>query len=546
MPSPVKTASAETTKDPINRGEALAALIGASSNFLFMGHVYRQMRCICRATSRACQTAFIGLLPHQHRHLINVVNILRTERRCLDTSAMGAGKTYTALHAARFLDKEVVVFGPYLTQMGWKDACEALRFPTGRFSFYPYSAFQSKEKPFIAAHATRGEWVDGVWKVTEFEYSADSEWVMKMERGAIVVWDESQCLKNKSQRTKHAICLTTVALRLNGAVLCLSATPFDKAEHTVNMLRLLGIIRHPRLAFYNLATRLVEYEGLAELIQYCRNSSARARNDIIHMPHGVRGCDKMAHLLTIRYVKPKLFCAMRAPPKRYELDARNYFCNIDDEGAAIVNDGVRQLRRAMTAMVMADAEARADALGAITKGLRTIECGKARLFVRLAMQHLLTNLESKVIVMLNYTEPLQTVEQHLGWCNPLVIYGPTSKANRAKAIRAFQSRSLVHRVLITNITVTALGINLDDRDGDRPRLLLISPSYMTINLHQACGRIDRATTASQPTAKYVYVKAVQAELKILDALARKSSVIRSTLRYDTMFPGDHARVYEED
>lgn len=511
---------------------ALVALMESSEVFISRRNIARIMSALCKRTRDVVAKLTPGLLPHQRGHVYSLLSTLRTYRRCLDTSVMGAGKTYTTLYVAKKLNKKVVVFGPTMTDVGWQEAVKWSGLSPDDVEFFPYSVCQRKVVPYINCIVDQDR---------TKHYSANSQWRQKAKNGVLLVLDESQNLKNKTDRTDCAVALCKAVMNeKNSALLCLSATPFDKVEHTVNLMRVMGVVQAERLATMNIGTRELILEGLLELINYCRyvNPNVLVRYNHYKPAHAI------AHSLVVDYIKPKLFHSMVPPPKEHKSDLCNYFANIDEEGRVLVAEGVASLVKAYGLLSSLNAEQRAIGTGMMSKALETIERGKATTFIRLATAKLMNDLTSKVVIMVNYTEPLEIIKAHLAWARPLIINGPVKQEDRLKALRLFQSKSLTHRLLISNTGITSTGVNLDDRYGDRPRLMLISPSYKTITLHQASGRIDRATTKSRPTVKYVYIAKVATEVRILDTLARKSSCIKSTLKDTVAFPGDHVVEYE--
>ena len=114
-------------------------------------------------------------------------------------------------------------------------------------------------------------------------------------------------------------------------------------------------------------------------------------------------------------------------------------------------------------------------------------------------------------------------------------------------MRLFQDASLDHRLLVCNIACCNAGIDLDDKDGSRPRVVYVSPTYNTINLYQLCHRFKRADTKSSAQVNMVYVKEA-AELKVLQALARKSQIMKETAEKQAdagvLFPCDFPSHYE--
>lgn len=127
-----------------------------------------------------------------------------------------------------------------------------------------------------------------------------------------------------------------------------------------------------------------------------------------------------------------------------------------------------------------------------------------------------------------------------------MMNGQTSMSKRDQYVSAFQKPSTEVRVFITSPVVGGVGLSLDDQYGYYERIAYAIPNYRFIDLFQACGRIDRSKTKSQPYVRFVY-GANSTESAVMDALARKTLTASEALaRGDTvLFPGDFLN-YNED
>ena len=114
----------------------------------------------------------------------------------------------------------------------------------------------------------------------------------------------------------------------------------------------------------------------------------------------------------------------------------------------------------------------------------------------------------------------------------------------------FQVSSTEHRLLISNLKVASTGIDLDDKHGDYPRKCYASPNYIISDLHQLTRRFLRMDTKSTAVVRFVYGKCGRRETSILNALARKSTVLKETLptqvENGVHFPGEYDEEVECD
>jgi superfamily II DNA or RNA helicase len=120
-----------------------------------------------------------------------------------------------------------------------------------------------------------------------------------------------------------------------------------------------------------------------------------------------------------------------------------------------------------------------------------------------------------VVVFLNYSDSIDALAQRL---NTTCIYDGRNESVRQKNIELFQENK--EKVLITNIAAAREGINLQDTDGNHPRLTLFSPPYSVIKLKQALGRVHRENSKSKSVQKIIYIADTQEE-DVVESLGGK-------------------------
>ena len=81
-------------------------------------------------------------------------------------------------------------------------------------------------------------------------------------------------------------------------------------------------------------------------------------------------------------------------------------------------------------------------------------------------------------------------------------------------------------IIICNIKAGGIGISLHDTIGNHPRVSLISPTWSSIDLVQALGRIHRAGGKSKSLQRIIYT-ADTIEERIADKLKNKLLNINS-------------------
>jgi superfamily II DNA or RNA helicase len=226
-----------------------------------------------------------------------------------------------------------------------------------------------------------------------------------------------------------------------------------------------------------------------------------------------------------------------------EFDVKNGFYNINVQRTEELRAAIAALAHAVNYVEgQHTAVMGADNIGAVTKALVRIEVAKIDDMARVAAFSLRANPNCKVILCLNYLETIAGLAQNLAEYSPLVLTGSTKKHHRSPIINAFNG-DLTYRVLIMNTRVGGVGISLHDVDGDKPRVMIMSPSYKVIDIAQAAARIYRAGTKSDAHVRMFYGKNTGNETNILSAMAKKTATLKGTfaegVNRDMLLPGDY-------
>lgn len=127
-----------------------------------------------------------------------------------------------------------------------------------------------------------------------------------------------------------------------------------------------------------------------------------------------------------------------------------------------------------------------------------------------------------VVIFVNFTKTLETLCDMLHTTSK--IYGEQTQEERSKIIDDFQENKT--NIIICNIKAGGIGISLHDIYGNHPRISLISPTWSSIDLVQALGRIHRAGGKSKSLQRIIYT-ADTIEENIADKLKNKLFNINS-------------------
>jgi len=472
------------------------------------------------------------LFEHQKPHFANVKRILSEWYAYLDTSQTGTGKTIIAIETAKELNLPMIVVGEVSTKGMWEQTCR--KHGADLLQFLSYAKLRGKNDYLI-----KGE---------EFQVSPYGEKVLR--DGVLLVYDECHNLKNRSLQSEAACCLSSwiVANSIHSRIACLSATPIDKKGQVLSLMRIMGIVLNSKLYEYNQSTEEYILTGLEELANMARLLSPIDAQEIMPEHITKANASHVAYQLFKEVIKPRLSSAISNVLILPDKDIANGYYRIEEPAdREKLEAGVNSLRKLVR---MRGDEAELISTGGnwsrLTEAMMTIEKAKVGTMVRLARQTLAIP-HTKVILYFNYLDPIAEAEYALRDYDPLVMTG--SSKDRDRIISAFNRPDDTSRLLIANTRVAGTGINLDDTHGGYPRHIFMIPTYNFIDLHQATGRIHRATTKSTATVRLVYgaVEGTEKCLEhvILAALARKSMVTRGAVNDETVvYPGEYP-IYRE-
>lgn len=513
----------------------------------------------------------IELLPNQIEHYQRVNTILSQSPFALDFSMLGAGKTYTSsLLALERGYKHVVVICPVSVIGKWRKMKadfgipihQILSFQSLRSTKYHqpkhgYLHRRDTKSSMMVAHAWRPNEFNEI-EIDQVEFEITELYAKMVEEGLLLIIDEIQNIKNISTQFKAAQTLIhSITLKngrpkfekqdLNSHVLLLSGSPIDKQEQAMHMFRSLGIMTDDRVAQYNIRTGIQEWRGMQQIYDYCYSLNSIVTPNIPHK-RAWEKFDPYVYRLFQQVFKMKCASSMLPPSNDFALEKTNAYYNIDAQGAEIIKRGLGRLVTATNfngnQVVM-----QANAMAGVTTAMQIIETGKIQLLAKIAREKIQ---DFKVVVCVNFTESLKDLEGILKDLEPLILNGAVPEAKRADILSKFQQPNRDFSLLLCNQAVVSTGIDLDDKEGSFPRFCIVSPTYSTITMYQLAHRFQRADTKSSATIQMIFAKKEGLkkeacgdiiELRVLDALGRKSQVMKDTTpdqdEAGVIFPGDY-------
>lgn len=513
--------------------------------------------------------ATIHLYPSQVGHVQKLKDILREHPLALDLSMLGSGKTYTASHIA--LQKEfgftrVVVIAPVSVRPKWDDMRARFGVPIAQnVSFSQLRSVKCKQPKhglLLRRDYTTDLHIQGTrTSVDKVVFSTTALFRRYVDEGLLLVIDEVQAVKNVSSQFLACRSLIREIVEAGGRsrVLLLSGSPIDRREQVVTLFRTMHVMTGDELASFNVGLRVLEWRGMLEIEAHCstldqagvvrvRARLARAGGQVAQ-----GRLERYCYELFQRVFKPARSSAMAVQSLGAHVSKLNSFFEVEDvRDRAALAYGVDALSRACSynsgtgeVELMRTGTTALESLRLITRSLLQIETGKIGVLARAASLVLDADPCAKVVICINYSTTLRDLVSRLSSHSPLVLDGGTSVQRRMEVLRTFQAPDVQRRLLIGNVSVMSTGIDLDDKDGGFPRTALVNPSYSTIALYQLGHRFLRADTRSDSRVLFVFGKHAT-ELHLLEALARKSCVMKQTTREQSIagvvFPGDYGRV----
>lgn len=139
-------------------------------------------------------------------------------------------------------------------------------------------------------------------------------------------------------------------------------------------------------------------------------------------------------------------------------------------------------------------------LNKINSAREQIESVKINILCEEAVRYLDSGLS--VVIFVNYINSVNLLSKKFKKIDHLIISGKISQECRDDSINRFQSNQC--NLLIMTLQSGCESISLHDLHGGHPRVSLISPSYSSINLIQALGRIYRTGAKSHVIQKIIY------------------------------------------
>ena len=459
-------------------------------------------------------TAPFTLFDYQIEHVLKIQDTLKSVDFCLDFSILGSGKTYTALTVAKDYDFCLVV-APKSVHSKWKSVSEQIpNFP--EIKIISFAKMRNK---------TLNEFLK-IFEIQKTEIILITEEFKKLSssKKVIVIIDEIQNLKNNTLQFRSARTLLSGKTQFLG----LSGSPIDKQEQASRVLSLCGLFTE-QLAKFDIGTKTFDFSGLLQIKRFLNDDTVISVSNYKSYPY-----------LMFQTLFKKYIFEMKCPEFKTSVDVKNGLYNFY-ENTSICSMWVNRLNHLVTHK---NKDNPMETLSQISKVMQNLEKTKLKTFIRLAKEELTKNPRKKIVLLFNYINSINYIAQELKEFNPLVIFGATKGIDRTENLRKFQEPNTEFRVLIGNLEILSTGVDLDDKSGEFPRICYCNANFNAITLYQLVHRFKRIDTKSNATIRFVYCNTIDLEIKIINALTRKSKVMKETtieqVKHNTIFPGELA------
>lgn len=422
------------------------------------------------------------LLDYQIQHTENLVRIIKNNTTCLDASDTGTGKTYTAIAACFILKLHPIIICPKTVKSTWKNVCEY---------------FNVKPEIIVNYEALKtGNTYDDL-KITNNIKTNKSDYEFNKKDGTIFIFDEAHRCANLD--TENCKILLAAKKTLN-PLLLLSATIADFPDKFKPFFYVLNFIKQEQIKEQNIS--IEKYMRIVD-DWIKRDKRPMVRIHIMLYP------DRASRMRID--VLGDLFPSTQITATPYNLDEKRRK-QIENE-YKILNDILQEIKDKKSTD-------KANPLVYIMRAQQNIEILKIPLFVELANDYIHNGYS--IVIFVNFTKTLEKICEMLHTSNK--IYGEQTIEERTKIIEDFQENR--SKIIVCNIKAGGIGISLHDIYGGHPRVSLISPTWSSIDLIQALGRIHRAGGKSKSLQRIIYA-AETVEDKIADKIKYKLGNINS-------------------
>lgn len=474
----------------------------------------------------------ITLKPYQEKEVDDLFQALKDKSVVCEMSATGAGKTYILSALAKKMNVPIFVICPPTLKQKWELVSQSMGVEiidimsyqkiSGSNGTISHQWLRSTDLTKVVTYKEKEQH----YKSRKFEIT--DKLLDLIISGCLFVCDESHLTKNESTiRNKAIRCITEAVDNYlsfpdpkSRVVLC-TATPADKNRCYYNLLKMMRICKSKILTTGT-------NNSYNQIKQLCMKYDKVKTLEIIQAAGEIKESNVMALIIDLFDKILKKYYTFEVNPdliynKEYKPEIRNVFSYIrDDEILKLYNEELLNLYSIIRPEVKKKFNGYNTPFGGI---LSAIESAKLESFYDKTVGILDKTKNVKVVIALNYTQNIDLLAENLEEYGVVTLTGQTKQHKRSEIVDSFNNDDKI-RVIIINSAVGGVGIDLDDRSGDRPRVVLVSPGFSFILLQQLLGRTYRCDTQSKSFFFIIYGprNSEISEERIVNSLNDKSKI----------------------
>ena len=432
------------------------------------------------------------LLDYQIEHTMNLVRIINTNKSALDASDTGTGKTYSAVAACGILKLKPIIICPKSIMSVWKKVCDY--FDVKYHSIVNYELLK-RGKIYVNDKKIKAKFLKIIEKdkdKIEFEFKFD-----KTDNNIIFIFDEVHKCSNLYSENGN---LLIAARKSNIPLLLLSATIADYPDKFKLFFYILNFIDPSQVKDLS-----ISYEKYIKIVEKWIERDQKPMVRIHNMLYPDRASRVRIDILGDAFPETQITAIPYSLDKKRTMEIELEYKKLAAELDLIKNKKDKD---------------KANPLTLLLRSQQKIEILKIPTFIELTKDFIYNKLS--VVIFVNFTQTLKTLAEMLK--TDSIIYGEQSYEDRIRIIEDFQENKT--NIIICNIKAGGIGISLHDIYGGHPRVSIISPTWNSIELTQALGRIHRAGGKSKSLQRIIYI-ADTVEERIAEKLKLKLKNINS-------------------
>jgi superfamily II DNA or RNA helicase len=435
------------------------------------------------------------LLKYQINHTRNLISVIKKNRTVLDASDTGTGKTYCGIALCKQLKLSPLIICPKSVIKSWNDVCKI--FKVEPFAIVNYETLKNGKYYNKKGSRVKCPFLEVIEHEKESKNEFKWEFSEKEKENLVIIFDEVH--KCSDINTLNGKLLYT-AKNLDTYMLVLSATICDHPENFRLFFYILNFIDPEQVK-----RNKIEYLRYQYIMHNWIMRDAKPMWRIHNMLFPDRGSRIRIDALGDLFPETQIIASPYNMGKKREQEIEHEYSKIQTELDNLQDKSKKD---------------KSNILVKLLRSQQKIELLKIPLFIQLTNDFIENNYS--IVIFVNFTQTLESLSDQL--YTDCVIYGEQTAEIRQQNIEKFMENK--SRVIICNIKAGGVGISLHDKYGNYPRVSLISPTWSSIDLQQALGRIHRAGGKSKSLQRILYV-ANTVEEKIADKLQNKLKEINT-------------------